>query len=85
VRGVEAQIEMSDGASLATGDPRQQLGQLAGHARARQSLAMFDGGFDPTDDRAQAEWVVCAAPGATIRAIARHARAGTVRAELTLP
>ena len=48
-------------------------------------LAMFDGGFDPTDDRAKAEWVVHAAAGATIRVTARHARAGTVRAELTLP
>ena len=85
VRPVEAEIELPDGASLATGDPRQQLGQLAGHARARQALAMFDGGFDPTDDRAQAQWVVRAAPGTTIRATARHARAGTTRAELTLP
>jgi hypothetical protein len=47
-------------------------------------LAMFDGGFDPTDDRAKAEWVVAAPAGATLHVTARHARAGTVRAELTL-
>ena len=85
VRPVEAEIELPDGASLALGDAHQELGQLAGHARARQMLAMFDGGFDPTDDRAKAEWVVHASPGATIQVTARHARAGTTRAELTLP
>jgi hypothetical protein len=48
-------------------------------------LAMFDGGFDPTDDRAKADWVVRAAAGTTVRVTARHARAGTVRADVTLP
>jgi hypothetical protein len=85
VRPIEAEIELPDGASLALGDVRQELGQLGGHARARQMLAMFDGGFDPTDDRAKVEWVVHAAPGTTIKVTARHARAGTTRAELTLP
>jgi hypothetical protein len=85
VRPVEAEIELPDGASLAVGDARQEVGQLRGHARARQMLAMFDGGFDPTDDRAKAEWIVHAHSGATIRVTARHPRAGTTRAELTLP
>jgi hypothetical protein len=75
---------LADGASLTMGDPRQELGQLAGHQRARQMLAMFDGGFDPTEDRAKAEWVVHAPPGATLSVTARHARAGTTRASLTL-
>ena len=73
VRPVEVELDVPDGASLALGDERQELGQLAGHGRARQMLAMFDGGFDPTDDRAKAEWVVrarararpCASPPAT--------------------
>jgi murein tripeptide amidase MpaA len=85
VRPVEAELELPDGASLAIGDAKQQLGQLAGHGRARQMLAMFDGGFDPTDDRAKAEWVIHAEHGTTIRVTARHARAGTARADLTLP
>jgi hypothetical protein len=85
VRPVEAELSLPDGASLAVGEPRRELGQLAGHARARQMLAMFDGGFDPTEDRAKAEWVVHAPPGATLEVTARHARAGTTRATLTLP
>jgi hypothetical protein len=84
VRPVEAEIDLPDRATLATGDATQELGQLAGHGRARQMLAMFDGGFDPTDDRAKAEWVVRAEAGTTVRATARHARAGTCRAEVTL-
>jgi hypothetical protein len=47
-------------------------------------MAMFDGGFDPTDDRAKVDWVVRADPGTTVRVVARHARAGTCRAEVTL-
>lgn len=85
VRPVETELVLPDGASIALGEARQELGQLAGHGRARQMLAMFDGGFDPTDDRAKAEWIVRAAPGTTMSVTARHARAGTIRAELTLP
>jgi hypothetical protein len=85
VRPVEAEIDLPDSASIALGTVRQELGQLAGHARARQMLAMFDGGFDPTDDRAKAEWIVHAAAGTDITVTARHARAGTARANLTLP
>lgn len=84
VRPVEAVLDLPGGASLVSGEPRRELGQLAGYNRARQMLAMFDGGFDPTDDRAKAEWVVRADAGTTVRVTARHARAGTVRAELTL-
>jgi hypothetical protein len=84
VRPVEVELALPDGASLTLGDPRQELGQLAGHQRARQMLAMFDGGFDPTEDRSKAEWVVRAPAGTTLSVTARHARAGTTRASLTL-
>jgi hypothetical protein len=47
-------------------------------------LGLFDGGFDPTVARATAVWVVRAVAGATVRVTARHARAGTARAEVTL-
>jgi hypothetical protein len=84
VRPIEAELVLPDGAALVAGEPRRELGQLAGYRRARQMLAMFDGGFDPTDDRAKAEWVVRADAGTTLAVTVRHARAGTVRAELTL-
>jgi murein tripeptide amidase MpaA len=84
VRPVEAEIGLPPGVALVTGRPRVELGQLAGHSRARQMVAMFDGGFDPTDDRAFAEWVVRGPAGSEVDLTARHARAGVVRARVTL-
>lgn len=84
VRPVEARLELPDEATLALGLERVELGQLAGHSRARTMIAMFDGGFDPTDDRAKADWVVRAPSGTTVSVTARHARAGVARASVTL-
>ena len=39
---------------------------------------------DETDDRLKVEWVVRAPKGAVIRLIARHERAGTAIASITL-
>ena len=39
---------------------------------------------DVSDDRAKVEWVVRAAAGTTIKLIAKHERAGVVRADVTL-
>ena len=47
-------------------------------------LAMFDGGFDPTVERATVDWVVHAPAGTVLTITARHQRAGTRRAEITL-
>jgi murein tripeptide amidase MpaA len=84
VRAVEVEIVLPDGVELASGRTRTEVGQLAGHSRARQMLAMFDGGFDPTDDRAKVEWVVHAPAGTELEVVARHARAGVARRALTL-
>jgi murein tripeptide amidase MpaA len=84
VRPVEAELALPTGATLVGGSARVELGQLAGHSRARQMLAMSDGGYDPTDDRAKAEWVVRAPTGTEVEVTARHSRAGVVRARATL-
>ena len=48
-------------------------------------LAMFDGGFDPTVERATADWVVHAPAGTVLPIIARHARGPAPRrTEVTL-
>lgn len=82
VRGVIAEIELPEGASLRTGKPREELGQLEG--RAYKPSAISGWTTDPTDDRAKVEWVVHAPQGGTVRLIARHERAGVVRVELPL-
>ena len=82
VRGVIAEIELPDGATLRTGKPREELGQLEGRAYKPSAASVWNA--DPTDDRAKVEWVVHAPQGGTVRLIARHERAGVVRVECAL-
>jgi hypothetical protein len=84
VRPVEVTLELPDDARLATGRNVVEVGQLPGRSRARSMLAMFDGGFDPTVERATADWVVHAPAGTVVPIVARHERAGTRRTEVTL-
>ena len=84
-RGVVCEIELPEGARLETGKPREELGQLEGRAYKPATPSSWGGwGGDVTDDRAKVEWVVTAPTRGTIRLTARHERAGTVRADLTL-
>jgi len=82
VRGVIAEITLPDGATLRTGKPREELGQLEGRAYKPSAASVWNS--DPTDDRAKVEWVVHAPRGGTVRLVARHERAGVVRAECAL-
>jgi murein tripeptide amidase MpaA len=82
VRGVIAEIELPEGATLRLGQPREELGQLEG--RAYKPPAPTTWHADPTDDRAKVEWVVHAPSGGTVKITARHERAGVVRARLEL-
>lgn len=84
VRGIIAEIALPDGATLATGKPREELGQLEGRAY-KASSPLGWGAVDPTDDRAKVEWIVRAPAGSTLTLTARHDRAGLVRTDLTLP
>lgn len=78
-RGVTAEITLPEGASLVTGLPRVEGPQLEG--RAYKSAG---GGIDPTTDRAKFEWIVRAPEGGPLQLVARHDRAGVVRAAVTL-
>jgi murein tripeptide amidase MpaA len=82
VRGCICEIELPEGATLETGKLREELGQLEG--RAYKSSAPTRRHSDPTQDRAKVEWVVHAPQGGTVKLLARHDRAGTVRTEVTL-
>lgn len=82
VRGVIAEIELPDGATLQLGKPREELGQLEGRAYKPSAANVWNA--DPTDDRAKVEWVVHAPQGGTVRLTARHDRAGVVRVECPL-
>lgn len=82
VRGCICEIELPEGATLETGKLREELGQLEG--RAYKSSAPTRRQGDPTQERTKMEWVVRAPLGGSVKLLARHERAGVVRAEVTL-
>lgn len=77
VRGVIAEIELSEGTTLKTGKMREELSQLEGWAYNATVPDPWESGF--TSDRAKVEWVVHAPKGGTVKLTARHDRAGVVR------
>ncbi len=82
-RGVVAEIELPDGATLKIGRLREELGQLEGRAYYGTTVGPWEtSGY--TSERAKVEWVLYAPDGGTVRLTARHDRAGTVRAEVRL-
>jgi murein tripeptide amidase MpaA len=81
-RPVIAEIELPEGAELATGLKRSEVGQLEG--RAYKGVGAFGWTADPTAERVKVEWVVRGKAGDTVKVTARHERAGTVRGEVKL-
>jgi murein tripeptide amidase MpaA len=82
VRPVIAEIDLPEGVTLETGKRREEIGQLEG--RAYKPVGGFGWSADPTEDRTKVEWVVKGSPGQIINLLARHQRAGVVRAQVTL-
>ena len=70
VRPVEVEIGLPEGASLVSGQPRVEVGQLAGRALKNRPYEVLD----PTTDRAKVEWVVRAPQGGAITLKASHQR-----------
>ena len=83
VRGVVCEIELPEGATLETGKPREEIGQLEGRAYKPSAPTAMQG-YDATEDRAKVEWVVHAPQGGTLKLTARHERAGQVTTTVTL-
>jgi hypothetical protein len=82
VRPIEVSLELPEGARVATGKEREEVGQLEG--RAERRAVMWWNVDHSTSDRTKVEWVVEANAGERVGVVARHERAGTVRAELVL-
>jgi hypothetical protein len=83
VRGVFAEIVVPPGAELVTGKRREEIGQLEGKAYKHTGISFWPD-YHVTDDRAKIEWVVRGKPGDAVDLVARHERAGTVRAAVVL-
>ena len=80
VRDLVCEIELPEGASLATGKLREEHGQLEGRAYKE----VFPSADDVTEDRKKIEWIINAPEGGVVKIMARHQRAGTIRAEVVL-
>ena len=78
-----AEVELPSGASLVSGQLRDELGQLEG--RAYKPSAHFTYyASDVTEDRAKVEWLVHAPEGGVAILTARHDRAGLATAAVDL-
>jgi len=83
VRGVVAEISLPAGAELASGKRREEIGQLEGKAYKHTGISFWPD-YHVTDDRAKIEWIVRGRRGDAVNLVARHERAGTVRASVVL-
>jgi len=80
-RGVIAEVTLPKGASLQSGKEREELGELEGRA---YKVVNPDESDEGTTERVKVEWVVKARKGTKIKLLAKHERAGVVRAEVAL-
>jgi murein tripeptide amidase MpaA len=82
VRGVIAELTLPDGATLHTGQLREDLGQLEGRAYSGAALTVWADWASA--DRARAEWVIHAPQGKEVTLTVKHTRAGTLRHTISL-
>ena len=82
MRPIEVDLELPEGARIATGKAREEAGQLGGRVERRQ-ITWWNTDHS-TAERTMVEWVVEAKAGDRVSVVARHERAGAVRAELVL-
>ncbi len=82
-RPLVAEIALPDGAKLKSGKARQEVGQLEG--RSGKNPSPFGWTADTSSERAKIEWIVTGGSGDKVQVVARHDRAGHIRAEITLP
>jgi murein tripeptide amidase MpaA len=82
-RALIAEIALPAGVELVTGKLREEIGQLEGKAYKHTGISFWPD-YHVTDDRAKIEWIVRGKPGETVTLVARHERAGTVRAAVLL-
>src|SRR4030095_11952806 len=75
VRGVVAEIDLPDGATLVPGKSREDKGQLEGRTNKHTGVSFWPD-YHVTDDRMKIEGVVRGSRGAEVRATGRHTPAG---------
>lgn len=82
VRAVRVELELPQGASLASGKKRVELGHLEGRSNKSSATPTFS--VSPTDNRQRTEWVVHAPRGARLGLHILSERAGCIHKEIQL-
>jgi murein tripeptide amidase MpaA len=82
-RGVVAEVALPAGATLVSGQAREEFDQLEGRAHKHTGVSFWPD-YNVTDDRVKLEWVVRGTAGQKVGLTARHDRAGAVRTEVAL-
>jgi hypothetical protein len=83
VRPIVVELALPEPARLLAGGATMEVGQLEGRIAARSSANWWS--YEPaTSDLATVEWLVESPRGTVVKITVRHARAGTVRAEIAL-
>lgn len=81
-RPVRVELDLPEGATLVDGKRRVELGHLEGRS---SKLAVFaPWGESETNNRARAEWVLCAAPGTCVTIHLLSDRAGSLHCPIEL-
>jgi len=83
LRGVLAEIELPDGATLVSGQARAELGELEGWAYLHTGISFWPT-QNVTADRAHIDWIVRAPAGTEVKLTAWHERAGRISASARL-
>ena len=82
VRPVRVEVELPEGATLASGKARQEIGQLEGRSNKLGMSSAW--AISQTDNRGKAEWVIRAEAGSTVKLTAKAERGGVIEREVTL-
>jgi len=82
VRPVRAELELPEGAQLASGKKRMEVGHLEGRSNKFDVTTCW--GESPTDNRMRVEWVVSAKPGSSLKLHVLSERAGSIHREVQL-
>ncbi len=82
-RPVWVELELPPGARLINGKRKTELGHLQGRSNKLEVASLWEASV--TDNRARAEWVIQAQPGAELVIQVLSDRAGALQASITLP
>jgi murein tripeptide amidase MpaA len=81
VRPVRLEVALPEGATLAGGKLKQEIGHLEGRSN---KLEVTSFGDSPTDNRGKAEWLIRAPQGGALTLSAVAERGGTIRRQIEL-